>query len=146
MAISTASKKSKLVRLLHVAKTQLLLSDEEYRLILANCSQGKTSSKNMSLKELEDALKQMKARGFVVTISQNGNKKDLPIVDSNSQVKMIRGLWLELYHLGVVRNSSELALAAFIKRLTGVEYQGWLDIDEASKVIEHLKKWKQRVE
>ena len=146
MAISITLKKTKLVRLLHVAKTQLMLTDDEYRIILANCSQGKTSSKNMSLKELEAALKQMKAQGFVVTIGKNGNKKDLPIVDSNSQVKMIRGLWLELHHLGVVRNSSELALATFIKRLTGVEYQGWLDIDEASKVIEHLKKWKQRVE
>ncbi|STZ83109.1 phage associated protein [Bergeriella denitrificans] len=61
------------------------------------------------------------------------------------QVKKIRALWLELHRLGAVRNPSELALAKFVKRMTGVDYQGWLDVDNASKVIEHLKKWVLRV-
>ncbi|MFV2030848.1 phage protein GemA/Gp16 family protein [Neisseria sp. S1] len=32
-----------------------------------------------------------------------------------------------------------------MKRMTGVDYQNWLDVDNASKVIEHLKEWKKRV-
>ncbi|WP_245934350.1 regulatory protein GemA [Bergeriella denitrificans] len=68
-----------------------------------------------------------------------------PQEDMAGQVKKIRALWLELHRLGAVRNPSELALAKFVKRMTGVDYQGWLDVDNASKVIEHLKKWVLRV-
>ena len=63
----------------------------------------------------------------------------------DAQIKKIRALWLELHRLGAVRSPSELSLARFVSRMTGVDYQGWLSVDDASRVIEHLKKWKQRV-
>ncbi|WP_349251568.1 phage protein GemA/Gp16 family protein [Neisseria flavescens] len=34
-----------------------------------------------------------------------------------------------------------MALGRFVKRMVGVDYHGWLDIDNAQKVIEHLKQW-----
>ena len=64
----------------------------------------------------------------------------------DAQIKKIRALWLELHRLGAVRSPSELSLARFVSRMTGVDYQGWLSVDDASRVIEHLKKWKKRVE
>lgn len=144
MKETAAQKKRRLIQLLHVAKGQLMMGDGEYRALLANVSCGKTSSTKLSVDELELALKAMKAQGFVVATKQK--QPDLVVRDGSDQVKMIRGLWLELYGLGAVRNPSELALAAFVKRHTGVDYHGWLSIDNASKIIEHLKKWKQRVE
>ena len=133
-----AHKKARLIKLLHVAKNQLMLDDAAYRRLLANVSGGKTSSKQMCVSELELALRGIK-----------GGKPDIPVREAaagvDAQIKKIRALWLELHHLGAVRSPSELSLARFVSRMTGVDYQGWLSVDDASRVIEHLKKWKQRV-
>lgn len=145
-------KKQRLIRLLHVAKSQLMMDEGEYRALLANLSCGKTSSTKLSVEELELALKAMKMRGFVLTTKAQAatGKKDLPVHTPHPamepQVKKIRALWLELHHLGAVRSPSELSLSRFVKRMTGIDYQGWLGTDDAIRVIEHLKKWKARVE
>lgn len=147
MKETQAQKKRRLIKLIHVAKGQLMLDDGDYRAMLANASCGKMSSTKLSADELEIVLRQMKARGFVVTTKAQAaaGTADIPVFDSTAQVEMIRGLWLELHELGAVRNPSELALAKFVKRHTGIDYHGWLDIDNASKIIEHLKKWRNRV-
>lgn len=141
--------KQRLIRLIHVAKTQLMMSDDDYRVLLANVSCGKTSSTKLSIAELELAIRAMKAKGFVVTTKQNSAAKpDIKVRPAHKavdgQIKKIRALWLELHQMGEVRSPSELSLAKFVKRMTGVDYQGWLDSDSASKVIEYLKKWQQR--
>ena len=147
MKETQAQKKARLVKLIHVAKSQLMLADGDYRAILANASGGKTSSTKLSVDELEVVLRQMQAHGFVITTRAQAasSKKDIPVRDGTAQVEMIRGLWLELHKLGAVRNPSELALAKFVQRHTGIAYHGWLDVDNASKIIEHLKKWRNRV-
>lgn len=147
-----SQKKQRLIRLIHVAKTQLMMPDGEYRALLANLSCGKTSSTKLSVEELELAVKAMKMRGFTVTTKAQGasGETDLPVHTPHrlmeGQVKKIRALWLDLHGMGAVRSASELSLARFVKRMTGVDYHGWLDADNASKVIEHLKQWKARVE
>lgn len=145
---TAAQKKQRLIRLLHVAKSQLMMDDGDYRKLLANVSCGKTSSTKLSLDELELALRAMKARGFVITTKaqQRSGAADIPVFDdARAQMKMIRGLWLELYKMGAVHSASELSLARFARRMTGVDYHGWLDVDNASRLIEHLKEWKKRV-
>ncbi|HFC8543206.1 TPA: gp16 family protein [Neisseria weaveri] len=142
-------KKQRLIRLLHVAKTQLMMADSDYRALLANLSCGKTSSTKLTLSELELAVQAMKARGFVITTkAQAAEKEDLKVRPAHkavdAQIKKIRALWLALHDLGEVRSPSELSLAKFVKRMTGVDYHGWLDSDNASKVIEHLKEWEKR--
>ena len=118
MKLTTAQKKAKLVRLLHVAKGQLMLDDSAYRTLLANASRGKTSSKDMNLPQLEAALKAMQAQGFVMTTPkrQASPRPDLPIYHTDGQSQMIRGLWIELHCMGVVRDSSERALNNYVKR------------------------------
>ena len=147
MKETQAQKKRRLIKLIHVAKGQLMLADGDYRALLANASCGKTSSTKLSVDELDTVLRQLKARGFVVTTKAQAahGKADIPVHDSRDQIEMIRGLWLELHRLGAVRDPSERALAKFVQRHTGIAYQGWLGIDNAIKIIEHLKKWKQRV-
>ena len=147
-----AQKKQRLIRLIHVAKTQLMMDDGEYRALLANLSCGKTSSTKLSVEELELAVRAMKMRGFVVATKAQAasGKPDLPVHIPNrmieAQVKKIRALWLELHHLGAVRNPSELGLSRFVKRMTGIDYHGWLGTDDAIRAIEHVKQWKVRVE
>ena len=148
MTEPAAQKKARLIRLLHVAKSQLMMADDVYRALLANVTRGKTSSKALSVTELEQVLVRMKALGFVVAgkAKPMPGRQDLPVRDHGKQVAMIRGLWLELHRLGAVRSPTEAALAKFCKRMTGVDYHGWLGTDKASDVIEHLKQWQQRVE
>jgi hypothetical protein len=45
---------------------------------------------------------------------------------------------------GVIRDNSELALARWVKRETGVDGLHWLNSEQASSVIEKLKKWRYR--
>lgn len=152
MRETAAQKKARLIKLIHVAKGQLMMADNDYHTLLANASRGKTSSKALTVAELETVLRHMKALGFVITTRAQtaGGKPDLPVRDAaagvDGQIKKIRALWLELHRLGAVRSPTEAALAKFCRRMTGVDYHGWLGTDKASDVIEHLKQWKQRVE
>ena len=57
------------------------------------------------------------------------------------QPRKMRALWLALYHLGEVRDPSEAALAAFAKRITGIDALQFLEPHEANAVIEGLKSW-----
>lgn len=148
---TAAQKKARLIKLIHIAKGQLMMTDADYRALLANASHGKTGSKALGVAELETVLRQMKAMGFtVMTKARAGGKPDWPVRDAaagvDGQIKKIRSLWLTLHGLGAVRSPTEAALAKFCKRVTGVDYHGWLDTEQASLVIERLKQWQRRVE
>lgn len=60
--------KPRLIRLIHIAKQQVGMSDNDYRALLANVSRGKTSSKDLTAEQLETVLRHMKAQGFVATV------------------------------------------------------------------------------
>lgn len=143
---NTQNHKARLIKLIHIAKTQLHMGDDEYRLLLANLSGGKTSSKQLSLAQLNAVMKQMKSMGFVVRVKQDTTPKSIYDAhdDIKGQVKLIRHLWLKLYDLGEVKNNSEMALAKYVKRITGTDHHNWLSCKQASCVIETLKKWHDR--
>lgn len=61
----------------------------------------------------------------------------------DNQTRMIRGLWLALADSGVVRDPSEAALNAFVKRQTRQDI-GRLTPAAAAKVIEALKAMRDR--
>lgn len=42
---------------------------------------------------------------------------------------------------GIVRDSSEQALTLWVKRETGISALRWFSNEQASRVIEKLKKW-----
>lgn len=56
----------------------------------------------------------------------------------------IRALWWSLYWLGAIRRVDDDALAAFVKRQTGIERLKFLGHMDAPKVIEALKSWLER--
>ena len=126
------------IKLIHVAKRDLGLDDETYRAILEDVT-GKTSSKDMEPEELDRVVEHLKSCGFVVKGGRDGAPAHKLADDPQS--KKIRHLWLYLHELGEVRNPSELALAAFVRRQTGRERLEWLSTNQASNVIESLKQW-----
>ncbi|WP_339079072.1 regulatory protein GemA [Pseudomonas sp. TMP9] len=131
------------IKLIHVARRELRMDDDTYRLMLAGMKglDGATSTADLSVPNLLRVLEQLKQRGFIV----RPNKKTKRPLAQDEQSKKIRSLWLTLHGLGAVRDSSEEALAKFALGMTKVAALQWLSADQASQVIENLKKWHQRV-
>ena len=135
---------------IHIARKQLAMSEDTYRGLLREISKGRTDS-SADLTHIERAalLRHMERCGFKARKPKQARrapaKPDLPIGDDRDQVKMIRGLWIELHEFGAVRDSSELAMCAYVKRITRKDHPKFLDIDQASDIIEQLKKWRDRV-
>lgn len=128
--------RSQLLKVIHVARRELRLDDATYRQLLkTNC--GSESLRTMSDVQLARIFAVMRKQGFRVT------SKEPPVYDK--QAAMIRALWLELATSGAVRDGSLSALNKFILRQTSVARLEWLNNQQASQVIEQLKKWLARV-
>ena len=134
------NKKTKLIQLIHVGKTQLGLDDDLYREVLESCT-GKTSSKLLNIGQLESVLDRMKQLGFQVESKDKTGVKNLA---DDAQSKLIRHLWLQLHKAGQVRNSSEKALAKFVENKVGVSALQFLSTKNADMIITHLRQWCKR--
>lgn len=133
--------------LLQVGKTELGWDDEFYYGIWlpmqgATLKNGKYSASTLSIGQLCRAVETMKDLGFKV---KHRNDKSSRKLADDAQSKLIRALWLQMHQQGIVRDPSEASLAAYVKRLTNVEALQWLDSQQASGVIEALKKWQGRI-
>jgi phage gp16-like protein len=127
--------RARLIKLIHVARRDLGLDDDAYRLMLTETT-GQASSKVMSIPELQRVLDRLKAGGFKV-------KRPARAAD-DPQARKIRALWLTLHSEGKVRNPSEAALNAYVQRQTRVARIEWLSTGQCSAVIEALKQWMER--
>lgn len=125
-------------QLIHIAKNELALDDDTYRDMLRGLELP-PSTTEMSLPQLTKVLEHLKRSGFAI----RSKPKDRAQADY-PQAKMLRGLWLELHKLGYVKNPSEAALAAWVKRESKVDALQWLTSAQAQAVIEKLKKWRWR--
>lgn len=63
--------KKKLIQLIHIAKSQLGMEEELYRDVLESTT-GKTSTKQMTLQQLEAVIDRFKALGFTVESKNKG--------------------------------------------------------------------------
>ena len=134
--------KPHLIKLIQIAKRQLNMDDATYRSILREIGNADSSTK-MSVSNLELVLEHMKKCGFEVV--PNKKRTGSIRLASDAQSRMIRGLWLELYQLGAVRDPSEYALTRYVKRITGNDLLQWTSGEDKSQVIETLKKWLDRI-
>lgn len=134
----------RLIKLIHVARRDLQMDEDTYRLMLAGMKglDGATSTADLSVPNLYRVLEQLKAKGFKVRPKSKGKRPQA----ADPQSKKIRSLWLTLRDQGAIRDSSEEALVKFVHGMTGVEALQWLSAEQASQVIENLKKWSARAE
>lgn len=131
------------IKLIHVARREMRMDDETYRLMLSGMTglDGATSTADLSVPNLQRVLEQLKQRGFKPRPNKAGTRPRA----NDEQSRKIRSLWLELHDLGEVRDPSEEALANFVKSMTKVSALQWLNVAQASRVIENLKQWQHRV-
>lgn len=126
------------LKLIHVAKRELGLQDDDYRAILRR-ETGKESSKDMTAAEHRKVIEAMKQRGFKVR-SRGGHKQ----LEGRYAPKL-QALWISAWNLGLVRNRHDKALIAFVKRQTGIDHVRFVrDPEDANKAIEALKGWMTR--
>lgn len=125
--------RSKIIQLIHIAKSQIGLSDEDYRAVLESTAK-KTSCSEMTLFELNEVLKAMKKLGFKVKKLET-KETELGWDASKEQMDYIKGMW-EL----VARDKSDRALYKFIKRITGADHPRFMTAKDSQKVIIALRK------
>ena len=123
---------------IHIAKKDLGLDDDTYRSMLFTVARVH-SSKDLDFHGRKRVLAHMKARGWKNKPAAKA-KSTRPLA-SDDQSKKIRALWIELRDAGAVNDPSEAALAAYVRRMTKVSALQWLSVEQASRVIESLKKW-----
>jgi len=116
---------------IHIAKKALGLDDATYRGILRN-RYHRDSAAGLSVPEAADLLELFRAKGWRPA--------------SLRQLGLLHLLWHQLEVGGAVRHPEEGALTAFIEHVTGRSDLRRLTVREASRVIEMLKKWRERVE
>jgi len=144
MLPSRDAERLRLIRLVHIARRDLAMAEDDYRQALRTASKGRTdSSGKMTVLELEKAMTHFKRCGFKVKSTKKPGK--MPDSDrkkaADPEAKKIRAIWLMLHELGAVQNPSEAALAAYVRRIGKVDDLHWLHGKKVERVIETLKKW-----
>lgn len=124
--------------LIHMAKATLWLNREDYEHVLRTVT-GKDSAADMNAAEREKLLQHFKAKGFKV--KPTARSQQARTLAQDAQSRKVRAMWLMLHALGQVRDPSEAALAAYVKRMAKVDALQWAN---HFAVIESLKSWAMR--
>lgn len=138
------TRRNQLIKIIHVARRELRMADEDYRTMLAGMPAlgGKTSSAELGIKGLELVLKALQAKGFKIRVKSPAvAKAPSRNLADDAQSRLIRHLWLELHKAGKVKDPSEKAMASYACSIVKIEALQWLSTHQASRVIETLKKW-----
>ena len=136
--------RARLIKLIHVARRDLeragRLDEPGYRDILRAASDGRhDSAADMSYSDLKKAMKRFKQAGFKTRKAVGDRTQTV-----NPDASKVRALWLFLHALGVVKDPSERALAAYVKRIAKVDDLRWARGSIIDALIETLKKWAMR--
>jgi len=140
----------KLKAQIHIAKKELALDDDTYRHMLMQVT-GKTSCGEMTERQLRQVVRSLKAKGWKPRSNQKTRRKVSPPSrqknpGEKSQADKIRALWIDMHQSGCLQDGSEKALGRYCHRMVGKYSPDWLNAYEASRVIESLKQWRQRME
>ncbi|MDD0824355.1 DUF1018 domain-containing protein [Mannheimia sp. AT1] len=149
--------KAKLIQLIHIAKSQLAMDDLSYRELLKRLT-NKTSSTKCTVVELHKILHELQGKGAKVKYFVKRGKKPTAYSPATGETKVkseivhkIRAIWITMGKHGFLRDSSEQALNAYVRKVINknrsilVLNVGALDGNDAVKILEILKKWHMRV-
>ncbi|HRP19363.1 MAG TPA: regulatory protein GemA [Alicycliphilus sp.] len=145
--------RARLIKLIHVARRDLeragRMDEPGYRELLRAASNGRhDSAADMSYTELKAALVRLQQAGFQARKAPS--KRPMAMAPEDRKA---RALWLFLHVLGVVKDPSEQALAAYVRRIAKVDDLRWArgvraDLPKypgrSELIIESLKKWAMR--
>lgn len=125
---------------IHIAKKELALTDEVYRDILQLHFKVDSAAK-LDDRQATVLLNKFRAKGWK---SQPSRTKPTSPRHEDGQMRKIVALWITLNQEGVIKNGSDKALQAYVKRQTGVENLRWCSPSQLWTLIEGLKRWARR--
>ena len=134
---------------IHVLKSKLQLSDDDYRALLKNLTQ-KTSSKDLTDKErqaVRDHMQQLAERAGVAKPLRRratGRTFAQAKAAASPRERKVWALWNQLGRDGVVRDTSAAALNAWVARTVHVSALAFANGAQLDTLIEALKAWQQR--
>lgn len=135
------------IKLIHVARRELLMSDDEYRDLLHTMF-GVRSSATLDSRERKALLTRFRSLGWQYRPSQPKQRELHRSTDDAAADRwsMARTIWAQLHRAGAVRVDTDAALMSYVTRQTHVEHWRFLSTIQINTVIESLKRWQQRVE
>jgi phage gp16-like protein len=134
-----SGQRARLLKIVHVGRRELNLSEEVYRTILYKKG-GADSAKNMNAEQLQNVIDCFKGMGFKITAKTNPAKGAIPArLAADPESRKARAMWLTLHAIGQVRDPSETALQAYTRRLCKVDRLEW--VQDPVPLIESLKAW-----
>lgn len=132
-----------LIKLIHVARRKLQLDDDTYRSVLMRIT-GKQSCRELRVGQLEDVLKALEDKGFKRTRPRSAVRRQRE-TDVSAKV---RGIWQQMHKDGFTHDGSDIALDAFVAKMTiktnegqGIATLAWCRGDDLLMVLESLKQW-----
>lgn len=135
---------------IHVLKSKLRLSDDDYRALLVNLT-GKASSKDLSehqRRAVRNHMQQLAERmGAVQPTQQRPHaqaKFEQVKAAASPRERKVWALWHQLGRDGVVHNTSQAALYAWVERTAQVSALRFATNAQLDTLIEALKAWKER--
>lgn len=144
-AAARAANRARLIKLIHVARRDINMADDTYRTLVAQLADGKTSSADCTIPELERIIDHLKKAGFKVRKPNAVKPTETRALATDAESRKLRAVWLLLHQIGATHSNTEAALAAYVKRMTGVD-----DLHFARRpadkyrAIEGLKAWAAR--
>lgn len=131
----------------HMAAKELGLDEDARRDVLERVT-GRRSSADCTDDQLDAVVGEFKRLGWKPKpaggvrnfIAKPGARKPA----THPVALKARAMWISLWNLGVVRQSTEQALEAFAKRQLGVDRLQWADQSQGYRLIEALKAMAER--
>jgi hypothetical protein len=128
---TTKNKRTKLIQLIHIGKSNMGLTDDTYRAFLEGIT-GKQSCADMTGRQLEAVLRAMRRNGFEQKPCRvKGEEQGMA---NTAQLEYIKGMWQKC-----ARNKSDEAMLTFVNRIACVKSLRFLTVKTAQKVILALR-------
>lgn len=138
---------------IHVLKSKLHLTDEDYRALLLGLT-GKDSSKAVTLEQQQKVRDHMQGlaerMGVVPAASRRRPLSQAQFDQAKRQAspkeRKLWALWHQLGRDGLVQNTSGAALNAWVERQVGVAALRFCNAAQLDTLIEAAKAWQARGE
>lgn len=123
---------NKAIQIIHIAKSQLMMKDSEYRTLLK--SFGVTTSKDLTPSQYEKLLHKFQADGFVLTSKKRGSFRNQPRAawDKEPMLKKIAAL------LSTMKLSWSYA-DGIAKRMFKIDATSWCTPEQLHSVVAALE-------
>lgn len=144
-AAARAAMRARLIKLIHVARRDIHMADDTYRTLVAQLADGKASSADCTIPELERIIDHLKKAGFKVRKPKAAQPAERRPLATDPESRKLRAVWLLLHQIGATHSDTEASLATYVKRMTGVDDLAFARRPaDKFRAIEGLKAWAAR--